>query len=277
MMHTFSPLNNSPEEIKQESALLKLVFKKDHFTENFLNWQYNENPDGKAVGFNAHSETAELAGHYVTQPMSAFLFGKETKGLLSLNTATHPNHQGKGIFTELAKKTYAHAGELGYEFVIGVANQNSTHGFITKLGFKFVGKLKAVIASGNPCEKYDDKNFNQFDFIRNWNKKTLHWRIANPANKYCINDGKIISDSGKTMIKAVLGNFDKTLLPSSENKISKPFSLGIGTELAIPSGISIPGFLRPSPLNLIFKDLTGKNRAISFDKTYFACIDFDGY
>lgn len=284
-MYKFSPLDNAQEEIRKESALLKLVFGKKHFTEKFLQWEYIDNPDGKAVGFNAYSSTGKLAGHYVTQPMSGFLFGKEAKGLLSLNTATHPDHQGKGLFTELAQRTYDHAKELGYEFVIGVANQNSTHGFISKLGFQLAGKLSAIISKGNFSDTVYPGSNAEFDFIRNWNDRSLQWRIANPEFTYGIhkkNDhAEVFADSGKAGIKVLLGSFEKSVFPlkKSVNEIKKPLTLLLGTAAATKVKLSakVPDFLRPSPLNLIFKDLSGKNRTISFKKTFFTAIDFDAY
>lgn len=287
-MYRFSQLNNSLEEIKATSELLHLVFSSKKFSVEYLNWQYNENPDGKAVGLNAYSENGKLAGHYVTQPMQAMLSGKVKKGLLSLNTATHLNHQGKGLFTELAKKTYDYAHELGYEFVIGVANQNSTHGFIKKLGFQLVGKLNAVLGMGNVTENcfYPHENtFSQYDFVRVWNKSLLKWRISNPGNKYHIrktrNYFEIISKTDSAFIKAVIGSFSSDIFPASsfETPASKPITLLIGTDLATKSAFyfNIPNLLRPSPLNLIFKDLTGKNKNIGFDKTFFSAIDFDAY
>jgi len=274
-MYKFSQLINSTEGIQTTSELLKLVFGNKRFSTEYLNWQYNENPEGQAVGFNAYSESGEFAGHYVCQPMKAILSGKSARGLLSLNTATHPNHQGKGLFTELAKKTYEQAHEFGYEFVIGVANQKSTHGFVKKLGFQFVGKLNAVVGVGSVAENcfYPNETFfSQYDFIRVWNKKSLQWRIANPENKYCIRKNKnhfeIISTTDNLLIKTVVGSVDETIFPVSSSKIqiNKPFTLLIGINSAVKSSLyfSIPDFLRPSPLNLIFKDLTGKNKKIDF-------------
>lgn len=287
-MYRFSQLNNSSEEIKETSELLLSVFSSKKFSVEYLNWQYNKNPDGQAVGFNSYSENGELAGHYVTQPMQAMLSGKITRGLLSLNTATHLNHQGKGLFTELAKKTYDYAHELGYEFVIGVANQNSTHGFIKKLGFQIVGKLNAVLGMGNVNENcfYPHENtFSQYDFVRVWDKSLLKWRISNPGNKYHIrknrNRFEIISKTDSAFIKAVVGCFNSDIFPASSFgiPISKPLTLLIGTDLATKSDFyfNIPNLLRPSPLNLIFKDLTQKNKNIYFDKTFFSSIDFDAY
>ena len=115
--------------------LLTVTFPKtDKFTLSYLRWQYKENPLGHIVGFNAYWGS-ELAAHYVTMPIDMCLFGEKKRGLLSLNTATHPKHQGKRLFTILAEKTFSWAKEHGYEYVIGVANANSTHGFLKHLGF----------------------------------------------------------------------------------------------------------------------------------------------
>jgi GNAT superfamily N-acetyltransferase len=117
------------------------------FTKEYIQWQYADNPDGNIVGFNAY-DGETLAAHYVTQPMQAVVRGVEMKGLLSLNTATHPQHQGKGLFVKLANQTYSYAAEQGYDFVIGVANQNSVHGFTKKMGFQLVGQLHALLGIG---------------------------------------------------------------------------------------------------------------------------------
>lgn len=97
-------------------------------TSNIWRWQYADNPVGKIVGFNAYMGNL-LAAHYVTMPIYMNIEGEKTLGVLSLNTATHPEHRGKRLFTILAEKSYQYAAENGYKFVIGVANAQSTHGF----------------------------------------------------------------------------------------------------------------------------------------------------
>ena len=44
----------------------------------------------------------ELVAHYVTIPVVYKFNDKTLNGLLSLNTATKAEHQGKGLFTKLA-------------------------------------------------------------------------------------------------------------------------------------------------------------------------------
>ena len=126
--HQLRPLDLDETGIACVGDLLRAVFPEAlHFTNEVIRWQYLDNPEGKAVGFNAWAGDV-LAGHYVTIPLRARVHGKEERGLLSLNTATHADHRGKGLFTRLAQATYDRAASEGYGFVVGVANANSTHG-----------------------------------------------------------------------------------------------------------------------------------------------------
>ncbi|MFZ1687776.1 MAG: GNAT family N-acetyltransferase, partial [Flavobacteriales bacterium] len=157
MSHTIEPVRTDDASIAAMTALLRQVFPNAaHFTEEVVRWQYRENPDGEAVGFNAWNGT-ELAAHYVTIPLLARVNDKEERGLLSLNTATHPSHQGKGLFTKLANATYEAAATQGFGFVIGVANANSTHGFTKKLGFQLVSPLCAMIGCGPLAFDHPDR------------------------------------------------------------------------------------------------------------------------
>ena len=65
-------------------------------------------------------------------------------------------------------------------FIIGVANQNSTHGFIKKLGFYLISPLDVKIGFGKLNLKikqsYKAKPF--------WSLKTLKWRLSNPYVSY---------------------------------------------------------------------------------------------
>ena len=112
--------------LREILQLMQLAFEghAEKFNFDYMKWQYADNPVGAIVGFNAYMGD-ELAAHYVTLPIYMNIDGKKTLGLLSLNTATHPEHRGKRLFTILAERTYQYAAENGYMFVIGVANANT--------------------------------------------------------------------------------------------------------------------------------------------------------
>lgn len=264
------------------TGLLKQVFPNaPHFTEEVVHWQYVRNPDGHAVGFNAWKDGV-LAAHYVTIPLLARVNGIEEKGLLSLNTATHPAHQGKGLFTKLANSTYADGAVKGYGFVIGVANANSTHGFTRKLGFQLVAPLQAMIGIGNLKMKETDGAH----YERLWSEAALRWRLAHPAFHYHLKRTDeldfILSERTQFGASYVLGCFPKNtvgerMIPSRPSGV--PFKIWIGRDRTMKWNsrpyMNIPMRFRPSPLNLIFKDLTGNGRTLGVDQVRFQAIDFD--
>lgn len=279
MEYEFFPVHTDSKSLQEIAALLQITFPKStQFTEKFLEWEYRDNPDGKIVGYNAY-HNGLLVAHYVLQPMCAQLNDKSEKGLLSLNTATHPQHQGKKLFTTLAEKSYTLAKTEGYTFVVGVANANSTHGFINKLGFQLVGKLDAKIGMGN---FYRSEN-TPITFERIWTGQNLKWRFANPESLYCFKKNFVLASAHLLGIKAILHELNEPLnFPLPQKSFSlQPWKLWIGIDNSIEWKKSfyfdIPNKLRPSPLNFIFKDLTSANRKLNITSVKFSAIDFDAY
>lgn len=264
--------------VAQVAGLLRLVFPhSEHFTDEAVRWQYRDNPDGHVVGYSAWLGD-ELAGHYVTIPLLARVNGREEKGLLSLNTATHPAHQGKGLFTQLAKATYERGAREGFGFVVGVANANSTHGFTKKLGFQLISPLRAMIGIGalpwTPAPV-------DVQYQNLWSEHKLAWRLAHPIYRYTTASAEqqdlVLSERSQATARYVLAALPKgSLQPSARAPLKKVW---IGLDPAMrwsrAAYLNIPMRLRPSPLNLIFKDLTGAGRTLDPAHVRFQAIDFD--
>jgi GNAT superfamily N-acetyltransferase len=280
-----TPVSIEPATTAHCAALLRLVFPKArHLTTDYLEWEYAKNPAGEVVGFNAWSGPT-LAAHYATVPLVARVKGEERRGLLSLNTATHPDHQGKKLFVTLAERTFAFAAEKGYSFVVGVANANSTPGFVKKLGFRLVAPLDAKLGVGWPTRRETNR---PISFERVWDGHSLKWRTSNPSARYAIRQRNgtigIESPTDKPGIRALLGLFDPSVFPApnESSKIGlRPITLSLGLDPAVdwkrePFG-AIPRALRPSPLNLIFKSLDGRGGDLSPTEVRFQAIDFDPY
>lgn len=260
------------EALKESQKLLQLVFKEhaDKFSFDYLKWQYADNPVGPIVGFNAYMGDV-LAAHYVTMPIFMNIDGKKTLGVLSLNTATHPEHRGKRLFTILADRTYQYAAENGYKFVIGVANANSTPGFIKHLGFKLIGPLTFKVGVGT--DLYPNKGYT---FTRYWDKEIMDWRLKNPSMKYYKNGEMIVSPIKPGFKKLVY--HDKEGLVSLPKLHGRPFNLYIGFGADLSKGLysGIPKFIEHSPFNLIFRDLTeGTLPEVTKENIFFELIDFD--
>jgi len=280
-MYHFENVKTDTDGIARCTSLLKEVFPSlTDITCDYIRWQYADNPCGQIVGFNAFFNE-KLVAHYVAQPFVARINGEVQKGLLSLNTATHPEHQGKKLFTTLAEKTYEYAFSQGYAFVIGVANANSTPGFLRKLGFQHVAPLTVKLGWGkihtNPQEK-------PFTFEHVWDAETIGWRLRNPRCTYNISEKSVFTSAKKFGIKALMGFFEKDILekcPQNKNRLYKPVTLYLGLDSSINwqhgSYFNLPKQLKPSPLNLIFRDLTGNNLKLDPQNIKFQTIDFDAY
>lgn len=158
-------------------ALFEAAFGNDSkLTEDYLQWQYIDNPHGRVIGTDAFLD-GELAAHYAIIPRQYRWNSQVFNGALSVNTATHPGHQGKGLFTRLAAATYEVAAAEGVKFVVGAANANSVGGFTRKLGFEALGQIRLYAALAAPLPGPDALDL---DINSEW----LNWRFQNPARLY---------------------------------------------------------------------------------------------
>lgn len=272
MDYRIEQVKTDDASLRESQSLLQMVFEEhaDKFTFEYLKWQYAENPVGPIVGFNAYMGDV-LAAHYVTMPIYMNIEGEKTRGVLSLNTATHPDHRGKRLFSILADHTYQYAAEKGYKFVIGVANANSTHGFIKHLKFKLIGPLIFKIGIGTNIYPQRD-----YTFTRYWDKEIMDWRLKNPSMEYYKNGDLIVSPIKVGFKKLVCHN--GAYLVTLPKLHLRPFNLYIGYGANPGKGIyvKLPKFIKRSPFNLIFRDLTeGTLPEATAENISFELMDFD--
>lgn len=270
--YQISQVTTEADTLAEILKLLQQVFpKSSKFSMEYLKWQYIENPVGTIVGFNAYYENL-LAAHYAAMPIYMNVNGKKIKGLLSLNTATHPDHRGKKLFSILANETYQYAANNEFEFVIGVANANSTHGFLKNLGFYLIAPLIVKVGFGKICFR------DNYDFSRFWDQELVEWRMKNPAACYYQTKNFFYSDRSigtKDFLGYLPIEFSGTI--SLGRAFTKPLCLyvGLGAELSNKRFFKLPSFINISPFNLIFKDLRGDLPIITKENLLFQLIDFD--
>lgn len=277
----FKEIDIDEDSIYKLAVFLRKIYGASSiFSKQYLSWLYKENPNGSVVGYNAFNSYGEIIAHYALVPINANIQGVNERVLLSLNTATAEEARGKGLFTILANKSYDLGKSKSYGAVIGVANQNSSHGFVNKLGFQNVCSLDAKFSFGVP--QFIQKE-SQFSYL--YDKKTLEWRLNNPSKKYKIYRKKefIIGYKSSIFMSILKINpylkIDNTSLKYSKF-IPPSIKLWIGKSNCISwkntFSFNLPTIFRPSPLNLIFKDLS-KNRKLEKEKIHFECINFDAY
>ena len=255
------------------------------FSAAYLDWLYRQNPDGEAIGFDAW-DGDQLAAHYACVPSPAALTGRAVKGLVSLNTATDPKYQGQGLFTRLAQLTYQAAAEAGVDCVVGVANASSTEGFVRKLGFQQVQALDVRVGIGS-LEIDWTQAASRLQFSRNWTDEALAWRCASPRNTVFARQHQDLAQFhavAQGMVLPVYAELPMRHLPRpaepQKTRLS-PLRLFIGL---VPEGAcqfrryaSIPHRLRPSPLNFIYRSLTGSQQLLEPGTVGFSFLDFDAY
>lgn len=281
----FAPVQHDPATIARYGALFAACFPGvNKFTPAYLDWLYLANPDGQAVGFDAW-DGENLAAHYVCIPARAWVEGREVTVLLSLNTATHPDYQGKGLFTRLAAMTFEAGAGAGFDGVYGVANANSTPGFVRKLAFQLVRPLEARIGLGSLSHGTRPAP-QALSFERSWSEAALAWRCANPHNPVGRRDGAARRQFFAAAMGSKLPAYAE-LAPASgaaalnTRGMLSPLRLFIGLAPDSTANYwnyaSIPMKLRPSPLNLIYRSFTERVTALDPSRIQFSFLDFDAY
>ncbi len=281
----FVPIEFHPKALAEYSALFTACFPgTDRFTVEYLEWLYVRNPDGRAFGFDAR-DGETLAAQYVCIPAQVSIDGKSVRMLLSLNTATHPQFQGKGLFTKLAAMTYEAAAAQGYDGIYGVANANSTPGFVRKLGFQLVRPLEAMVGLGKVGGRAGMSD-SPPAFERLWSSEALEWRCANPYNPVARRRRGDYWQFHSSAAGPWLQAYAELALPPSialapAGKSVSPMRLYLGLVPDEVRGfgtyVSIPQRLRPSPLNLIYRSLAAPGKQLDPARIRFSFLDFDAY
>jgi hypothetical protein len=170
--------NNSDSAIKEllfrsSKTVVSLQLLKDKYDTSFFGL--------RNIGFLAIHESNDLAAYYGVFPMRMTIDGKDYLVAQSGDTMTAPEHQKKGLFTDLAKLTYKLAEEKGIQMIFGFPNKNSLPGFQKKLDWKFFGCMQNFIIKNNTvplCEfsaKY--KTFSPL-YLNYCNSRLRKYKIA---------------------------------------------------------------------------------------------------
>ena len=126
---------------------------------------------------------------------------------------------------------------------------------------------------------------------RIWSPETLAWRLARPGAEYVLHIGEGLlavscADRRRRIPVAVILKIFSSVPPprSALHALVRaacsahraPLALHVGRGgLAQPRGLPLPGRLRDSPLNLIYRDLRGGDAPLP--SLQFELLDFDAY
>ena len=293
--------------------LLKQVFPTARVSRlDYLRWLYDESPFGPVIETNL-DDAEGRAGHYALVPIDLSVDRTIVRAGLSVNTAVHERARGGGVFVRLASETFEQARANELHHVVGVANANSTPGFVRRLGFELVMPLPATVLvplPGRPRalrsgpatpDAFRDGGLaaNAEDLLappsrgigRVWTTETLRWRLAAPGSRYALHRSEemlavtTVDARRAVRVAVILAVFAAHTLDAASLRAlvrtvcryhRAPVALHVGVnERASFAGIPLPKRLRESPLNLIHRNLVGAGRPGPFAR--FEFLDFDAY
>ncbi|GLU51252.1 GNAT family N-acetyltransferase [Dyadobacter frigoris] len=134
--------------------LYKAVYKKS-LSLDYLAAKYDSVYTGHVfIGYIAYDQNGLPAAYYGVIPCFMSVSGVPLLAAQSADTMTHPDHQKKGLFFELATMTYVLCRKEHIRLVYGFPNQNSTTGLF-KLNWQKIGELERFTFPVNtlPLEK----------------------------------------------------------------------------------------------------------------------------
>lgn len=112
-------------------------------SEEIWNYKHNSNPLGKSLVLVAE-ENGIIAGVRAFMCWKWQYLDKTYLSYRAVDTATHPDFQGRGIFKKLTLEAVKKGKELSYNFVFNTPNDQSRPGYL-KMGWKEVGKIQVAL------------------------------------------------------------------------------------------------------------------------------------
>jgi predicted N-acetyltransferase YhbS len=134
-------------------------------TEEVWRYKHVDNLFGKSLVLVA-VENDEIIGLRALMRWKWQLGKKVFSAFRAVDTATHPDHQGKGIFKKLNLRAIEIAEEQNDDFIFNTPNTQSLPGYL-KMGWKEVNKLKIRVKPANPLNWFDNKTVKSYTINNN--------------------------------------------------------------------------------------------------------------
>ena len=120
-------------------------------------WRYFDNPNGDILACIA-VDKGKLVANYSASPIHLIQDGRIIKVALSLNTMTHPDYSGQGLFVKLASRVYRRMYETGYQMIMGFPNNNSNRTFVKTLGWHDIQTVPTLQLNLAEVKKREHEN-----------------------------------------------------------------------------------------------------------------------
>lgn len=164
-------------------------------SEEYWKWKHVDNPFGESPVLLA-LDNEQIVGVRAFMRWEWKDENKILKAVRAVDTATHPDFQGKGIFKQLTLQLLNECKEYGDNFVFNTPNVKSESGYI-KMGWLSAGNLPVKISIKHPIEIIKNRFRNQksTEFLEldhsNAHRFDLNHALTTYRNGFSLNENKI--------------------------------------------------------------------------------------
>lgn len=121
-----------------------LGWKADDPNERFFAWKHDLNPFGASPAWVAEADGRLLGVRIFLRWRFRSSDGKLLRAVRAVDTATHPDAQGRGIFTRLTLDALPDLRDDGVDFIFNTPNDKSRPGYL-KMGWAEVGRVPVAV------------------------------------------------------------------------------------------------------------------------------------
>jgi len=126
-----------PERADEIRELLRVCFDNNPKAEpGIMEWQYWSNPFGRSHTVVALDGT-RLVAHHAAYPVPLRLDDHYVTGALQVDTATHPDYRGRGLYGRLSRELYDRCRADGIALMLGNPNA-AAYGPLSRVGWRAV-------------------------------------------------------------------------------------------------------------------------------------------
>lgn len=139
MSFTITELRPTDEPQVLELLSLSLGWERDDHHAAFFEWKHRRSPFGPSLAWVARS-AERVIGLRMFMRWEFERRGRTIRAVRAVDTATHPDHRGTGVFSKLTAHGLDCVRETGVSFVFNTPNGQSRPGYL-KLGWRPVGRV----------------------------------------------------------------------------------------------------------------------------------------
>lgn len=116
----------------------------------YWQWKHVHNPFGSSPAL-LEEENGQLVGIRAFMRWSWIMDGHTYSALRAVDTATHPDYHGRGIFKKLTLQLMEDCRKSGDDFIFNTPNEQSRPGYL-KMGWENIGRLPVRLQLRHPLQ-----------------------------------------------------------------------------------------------------------------------------